>query len=99
MLTDEKIIHEVDSGLPGGREKETKSKLTAEEGTGPAGCLLFSLLVVINNTHRAPVLPRSHRRNGFSSSSGRILVWVSKYFISQLTKAKGVISELFASEL
>lgn len=35
-----KTIHQVDSGLLGGSEKATKSKLMAEEGTKPAGCLL-----------------------------------------------------------
>ena len=35
-----KTIHRVDSGLLGGSEKATKSKLMAEEGTQLAGCLL-----------------------------------------------------------
>ena len=35
-----KTTHRVDSGLLGGSEKATKSKLMAEEGTQPAGCLL-----------------------------------------------------------
>lgn len=68
-----------------------------EEATHPAECLLFFLLVGTNNTHMTSALQRLHRRNGFSSSSrGRILVWVSNNFIL-LTKAKRVMSEIFAS--
>ena len=48
-----KTIHRVDSGLLGGSEKATKSKLMAEEGTQLAGCLLSLPLVDINNTHMA----------------------------------------------
>lgn len=69
----------------------------AEEGRCSVECLLSPLLVGINNTHMASTSQRLHRRNGFSSSKGRILIWVSKHFILQL-KAKEAMSEIFASE-
>lgn len=64
MLLYEKTIHQVDSGLPGGSEKATDSKLMAEEGSHPVGCLFFSPLVGVNNTHMASAWRRLHRRNG-----------------------------------
>lgn len=39
----------------------------------------------------------TQKKNGFPSSRGRIWVWVSKYFILQLTKTKGAVSEPSAS--
>ena len=89
-----KTTHRVDSGLLGGSEKATKSKLMAGEGTQLAGCLLsYPLGGYKQHPHGlclAEITQREKKQKptGLSSSRGRILVWVSKYFILQLTKTK-----------
>lgn len=86
-----RTIHRVDSGLLGGSEKATKSELMAEEGTKPAGCLLSFPLgehkYHLRGLCLAEITPGG-KKTGLSSSRGRILVWVSKYLILQLTKTK-----------
>lgn len=61
----------------------------AEEDGCPVECLLF-----------VPLHGHKQHPHGlyFAKITGRILVWVSKHLILQLTKPKGAMSEIFASE-